>query len=179
MESDLWSPTYGRSFFGRGRRSLLVPDGSPNNEQVYIVYLCSDLWANYLNGTIPKEWASTKLEVLSLENNMFNRQVPASLGKLVNLVILVLNTNNLTGSVPAELSHLPKLKEMSYHSNRPSSEVLFLCNEFGQTTDKNGQSMSSFIGSMIKDGKIASLDYESWHKVPNDVKEKLWSIDQI
>ncbi|KAL6560283.1 hypothetical protein OROHE_006290 [Orobanche hederae] len=79
---------------------------------VYIIYLCSDFWANYLNGTIPKEWASTKLEVLSLENNMFNRQVPASLGKLVNLVVLVLNTNNLTGSIPAELSHLPKLKEI-------------------------------------------------------------------
>ncbi|KAL6577143.1 hypothetical protein OROMI_011419 [Orobanche minor] len=57
-------------------------------------------------------------------------------------------------------------------------KVLFLCNEFGQTTDKNGQSMSSFIGSMIKDGKITPLDYESWHKVPNDVKEKLWSLDQ-
>ncbi|KAL6570354.1 hypothetical protein OROMI_014868 [Orobanche minor] len=28
-----WSPTYGRSFFGRGRRSPLVRDGSPNNEQ--------------------------------------------------------------------------------------------------------------------------------------------------
>ncbi|KAL6570355.1 Beta-galactosidase 1 [Orobanche minor] len=37
--------------------------------------------------------------------------------------------------------------------------------------------MSSFIGSMIKDGKIAPLDM-SWHKVPNDVKEKLWSLDQ-
>ncbi|KAL6572267.1 hypothetical protein OROMI_013225 [Orobanche minor] len=49
---------------------------------------------------------------LSLENNMFNRQVPASLGKFVNLVVLVLNTNNLTGSIPAELSHLPKLNEM-------------------------------------------------------------------
>ncbi|KAL6564922.1 Beta-galactosidase 3 [Orobanche minor] len=56
-------------------------------------------------------------------------------------------------------------------------KVLFLCNDFGQTTDKNGQSMWSFIGSMIKDGKIAPLDM-SWHKVPNDVKEKLWSLDQ-
>ncbi|KAL6577144.1 hypothetical protein OROMI_011420 [Orobanche minor] len=111
MEPDLWSPTYGRSFFGRAFY------------EVYIVYLCSDLRANYLNGKIPKEWASTKLEVLSLENNMFNRQVPASLGKLVNLVVLVLNTNNLIGSIPAELSHLPKLKEIAYHSNRPSSEV--------------------------------------------------------
>ncbi|KAL6566662.1 hypothetical protein OROMI_015066 [Orobanche minor] len=38
--------------------------------------------------------------------------------------------------------------------------------------------MSSFIGSMIKDGKIAPLDYESWHKIPNDVKEKMWSLAQ-
>ncbi|KAL6551661.1 hypothetical protein OROGR_007815 [Orobanche gracilis] len=28
-----WSPTYGRSFLDRGRRSPLVRDGSPNNEQ--------------------------------------------------------------------------------------------------------------------------------------------------
>ncbi|GAA0166445.1 hypothetical protein LIER_43757 [Lithospermum erythrorhizon] len=105
----------------------------------YIIFL--DLWANYLNGTIPKEWASTKLEVLSvginrlsgpipeylgnitsliyltLENNMFSGEVPASLGKLANLVTLVLNTNNLTGSIPAELSHLPKLKHIRLSSN--------------------------------------------------------------
>ncbi|KAL6523090.1 Beta-galactosidase 3 [Orobanche hederae] len=88
-----WSPTYGRSFFGRGRRSPLVCDGSLNNEQyAYREYV-----------------------------------------------------------VPLPMN--------------------------GQTTDKNGQSMSSFIGSMIKDGIIAPLDM-SWHKVPNDVKEKLWSLDQ-
>ncbi|KAL6529076.1 hypothetical protein OROHE_014820 [Orobanche hederae] len=97
----------GRKGKGKGKRTSFSPlkfseSSWPDS---------ADFWANYLNGTIPNEWASTKLE-LSLENNMFNRQVPASLGKLVNLVVLVLNTNNLTGSIPAELSHLPKLNEM-------------------------------------------------------------------
>lgn len=105
----------------------------------YIIYV--DFWANYLNGTIPKEWGSTKLEVLavgvnrlsgpipeylgnitsliylSLENNMFNGEVPASLEKLVNLEALVLNTNNLTGAIPTELSRLTKLTQLRISSN--------------------------------------------------------------
>lgn len=96
-----------------------------------------DLTRNYLSGTIPREWASTQLEYLSvvvnrlsgpipgylgnlktlvymsLENNMFNGTVPAELGKLVNLENLILSVNNLTGQLPVELNNLTKLTELA------------------------------------------------------------------
>ncbi|XP_031120537.1 probable leucine-rich repeat receptor-like serine/threonine-protein kinase At3g14840 isoform X1 [Ipomoea triloba] len=100
-----------------------------------------DLSRNYLSGTIPLEWASTKLkylavivnrlsgpipkylgnittlEYLGLENNMFNGTVPPELGKLVKLKKLFLGANYLTGEWPKELNSLTKLKEFRLSSN--------------------------------------------------------------
>ncbi|VFQ97087.1 unnamed protein product [Cuscuta campestris] len=100
-----------------------------------------DLTRNYLSGTIPPEWASTKLEYLSvvvnrlsgpipkflgnmtalaylnLENNMFNGTVPPELGKLANLQNLILGANNLTGELPKELNALTNLTELRLSSN--------------------------------------------------------------
>ncbi|KAL3643564.1 hypothetical protein CASFOL_014379 [Castilleja foliolosa] len=100
-----------------------------------------DLTRNYFSGTIPPEWASTKLEYLSvtvnrlsgpiprylgnittlvylsLETNMFTGAVPAELGKLTNLVNLILSTNNLTNKLPIELKNLKKLNELRLSGN--------------------------------------------------------------
>ncbi|KAK4347286.1 hypothetical protein RND71_033625 [Anisodus tanguticus] len=101
-----------------------------------------DLNRNYLSGTIPPEWVSTKLEVmaisnnrlsgpvpefignmtslvkLSLETNLFNGSLPAEIGKLVNLEMLSLIANNFTGEWPVELNNLTKLTELRISSNR-------------------------------------------------------------
>ncbi|KAA8519597.1 hypothetical protein F0562_013958 [Nyssa sinensis] len=100
-----------------------------------------DLSRNYLGGTIPPEWARSKLEYisvlvnrlsgpipkylgditsltsLSLENNMFNGTVPAELGKLVKLENLFLSANNLTGELPINLTKLTNLKDLRLNSN--------------------------------------------------------------
>ncbi|PHT55839.1 hypothetical protein CQW23_04325 [Capsicum baccatum] len=100
-----------------------------------------DLNRNYLNGTIPPEWASTKLEAmiisnnrlsgpipkyignmtslvtLSFESNLFNGSLPAEVGSLVNLQRLILNANNFTGEWPVELNNLTKLIELRISSN--------------------------------------------------------------
>ncbi|KAI7731220.1 hypothetical protein M8C21_002676, partial [Ambrosia artemisiifolia] len=76
-----------------------------------------DLARNYLHGTIPPEWASTKLEFLSLESNMFSGSVPSELGKLENLASLILNANNLSGELPVELNSLANLTELRLTSN--------------------------------------------------------------
>ncbi|XP_076948628.1 putative LRR receptor-like serine/threonine-protein kinase At1g07650 [Bidens hawaiensis] len=106
-----------------------------------------DLSYNYLNGTIPNEWESTKLEFISvtgnrlsgsipkflgnittlgylgLENNMFSGEVPAELGKLKNLYLLVLTANNLTGELPMELNSLTNLTELRLDSNYFSGKI--------------------------------------------------------
>ncbi|KAH6796315.1 hypothetical protein C2S51_037301 [Perilla frutescens var. frutescens] len=100
-----------------------------------------DLNRNYLNGTIPPEWATTKLEhlgvsanrlsgpiptylgnittlvYLSLETNLFHGEIPAELGKLTNLENLILSANNLTGKLPVELYKLKNLTELRLSSN--------------------------------------------------------------
>ncbi|MBA0745537.1 hypothetical protein Gogos_008110 [Gossypium gossypioides] len=47
--------------------------------------ICNDFAYNYLNGSIPLEWASMQLEYIDLEANQFSGQVPPEIGKLVNL----------------------------------------------------------------------------------------------
>ncbi|KAM7530501.1 hypothetical protein LguiB_033911 [Lonicera macranthoides] len=89
-----------------------------------------DLTQNYLSGTIPPEWASTKLKYMSvivnrlsgripesLENNFFDGTVPRELGKLVNLENLILSANNLTGALPLELTNLIKLTELEIQAS--------------------------------------------------------------
>ncbi|THG07242.1 hypothetical protein TEA_023755 [Camellia sinensis var. sinensis] len=77
----------------------------------------SDLSRNYLSGPLPSEWASTKLEYMSIEGNMFYGTIPAELGNLVNLVYLNLKSNNLTGELPKEFNNLRKLRELRLSSN--------------------------------------------------------------
>ncbi|KAF7151709.1 hypothetical protein RHSIM_Rhsim02G0088800 [Rhododendron simsii] len=77
-----------------------------------------DLNGNFLSGSIPPEWTSTKLEFLSLESNMFDGAVPVELGNLVKLQYFNLNSNNLTGELPMELlNNLTNLQEVRLSSN--------------------------------------------------------------
>uniref|UniRef100_A0A2N9IPP1 non-specific serine/threonine protein kinase n=1 Tax=Fagus sylvatica TaxID=28930 RepID=A0A2N9IPP1_FAGSY len=76
-----------------------------------------DLTRNYLSGNIPREWASTKLEYLSIESNLFSGMVPIELGKLVNLENLILSSNNLTGVFPVALTNLTKLTELEIQAS--------------------------------------------------------------
>ncbi|KAF5475277.1 hypothetical protein F2P56_007100 [Juglans regia] len=99
-----------------------------------------DLNRNYLSGSIPREWASTKMEylsisannltgridylgnittlqALSIESNLFSGPIPPELGNLVDLEILILNANNLTGELPIALTNLTRLKSLRISSN--------------------------------------------------------------
>ncbi|KAG6639443.1 probable LRR receptor-like serine/threonine-protein kinase At1g07650 isoform X2 [Carya illinoinensis] len=106
-----------------------------------------DLSRNYLTGTIPSEWTSLKLELLStsvnklsgripsylgkittlrhlsIENNQFSGTVPPELGKLVNLEKLILNANFLTGELPVNLTCLINLTELRISSNNFNGRI--------------------------------------------------------
>ncbi|XP_062095706.1 probable leucine-rich repeat receptor-like serine/threonine-protein kinase At3g14840 [Humulus lupulus] len=96
---------------------------------------------NFLSGSIPPEWGSTKLErldisvnnlsgpipaelgnistlrELSMESNLFSETIPSELGNLVNLEYLNLNANNLIGKFPLSLTNLSKLSVLKISSN--------------------------------------------------------------
>ncbi|KAM3748471.1 hypothetical protein ACB098_05G111300 [Castanea mollissima] len=109
---------------------------------VKLPYLKSlDLSRNFLSGNIPHEWASAKLESLSLTVNNLSGPIPSFLGdittlaymhalnknlyiennlfsgKLVNMKNLILSANNLSGELPVALTNLTKLKELRISSN--------------------------------------------------------------
>ncbi|KAI9376943.1 hypothetical protein POPTR_019G007900v4 [Populus trichocarpa] len=82
-----------------------------------------DLWANYLSGNIPPEWANTTLELLNIQDNMFSGTVPPELGGLVNLENLTLSANYLTGELPPALTNLTGLKELRLSSNNFTGRI--------------------------------------------------------
>ncbi|KAK4399285.1 putative LRR receptor-like serine/threonine-protein kinase [Sesamum angolense] len=67
-----------------------------------------DLTRNYLSGTIPPEWALTKLEYMSVTVNRLSGPLPEYLGTLLRLYICEL---------PMELNNLKKLTELRLSSN--------------------------------------------------------------
>ncbi|CAB4306702.1 unnamed protein product [Prunus armeniaca] len=106
-----------------------------------------NLGQNYLGGSIPHEWTSTKLEflvlsvnnlsgpipsylgniftlqALALESNLFSGTIPPELGKLINMEILYLRANNLTGELPVSLTNMTKLKTLWIGSNNFTGKI--------------------------------------------------------
>ncbi|XP_062085716.1 uncharacterized protein LOC133791821 [Humulus lupulus] len=52
------------------------------------------------------------------------------------------------------------------------------CNDFGQPYDNNASKLSSFIGTLVRDGKNAPINYKTWHEVPAKYKLGMWKIIQ-
>ncbi|KAI3796766.1 hypothetical protein L1987_39451 [Smallanthus sonchifolius] len=68
-----------------------------------------DLSFNYLNGNIPEEWESTKLEFISVTGNRLSGSIPTFLGNITTLKYMGLENNMFSGKVPAELGNLKSL----------------------------------------------------------------------
>ncbi|KAM6545799.1 hypothetical protein CsatB_026535 [Cannabis sativa] len=62
--------------------------------------------------------------------------------------------------------------------NHDGTKMQITCNEFGQPHDKNASKLTNFIGTLVRDGKNAPINYKSWHKVPDKYKDRMWKIIQ-
>ncbi|XP_039003666.1 probable LRR receptor-like serine/threonine-protein kinase At1g07650 isoform X2 [Hibiscus syriacus] len=106
-----------------------------------------DLNRNYFTGSVPQEWATMKLETLSLmgnrlsgpfpkvltsittltnlsiEGNNFSGSIPPEIGKLINLQSLHLSSNAFTGELPVELAKLVNLTDMRISDNNFSGRI--------------------------------------------------------
>ncbi|KAK3424539.1 hypothetical protein EUGRSUZ_F01312 [Eucalyptus grandis] len=82
-----------------------------------------DVSWNYLNGTIPKEWGSTKLLNISVFGNQLTGPIPKELGNISTLEVLVVDINQLSGPLPPELGNLSRLLRLCLSSNNFTGEL--------------------------------------------------------
>ncbi|KAK3424557.1 hypothetical protein EUGRSUZ_F01343, partial [Eucalyptus grandis] len=82
-----------------------------------------DVTRNYLSGTIPKEWGSTKLLNISVLGNRLTGPIPKELGNISTLESLVVDINQLSGPLPPELGNLSRLLRLCLTSNNFTGEL--------------------------------------------------------
>ncbi|XP_044461652.1 probable LRR receptor-like serine/threonine-protein kinase RFK1 isoform X1 [Mangifera indica] len=97
----------------------------PNISKVDFAY-------NYLNGSIPVEWASMELNFISLFGNRLSGNIPSHLGDITSLTYLDIEANQFSGTVPTQLGKLVNLETLRLSSNRLTGN---LPNEFSQLTN--------------------------------------------
>ncbi|KAK9074429.1 hypothetical protein SSX86_007027 [Deinandra increscens subsp. villosa] len=76
-----------------------------------------ELGLNYLSGTIPSEWATMRLRVLSLEGNRLSGAFPTVLTKITTLKYLSIEGNRFSGHIPKEIANLKNLDKLALSSN--------------------------------------------------------------
>ncbi|XP_045801009.1 probable leucine-rich repeat receptor-like serine/threonine-protein kinase At3g14840 [Trifolium pratense] len=92
--------------------------GTLPTEFVKLPYLQEiDFTRNYLNGTIPPQWASINLVNISLYGNRLTGPIPKEFGKITTLQKLDLEFNQLSGQLPPELGNLHQLENLLLNSN--------------------------------------------------------------
>ncbi|XP_020239268.1 probable leucine-rich repeat receptor-like serine/threonine-protein kinase At3g14840 [Cajanus cajan] len=82
-----------------------------------------DLTRNYLNGTIPSEWGSSKLRIISLLGNRLTGQIPKEIGNITTLESFVLEFNQFYGNLPEELGNLSRIQRLHLSSNNFTGEL--------------------------------------------------------
>ncbi|KAK8951528.1 putative LRR receptor-like serine/threonine-protein kinase [Platanthera zijinensis] len=82
-----------------------------------------DLTRNYLNGSIPKAWATLPLVNLSVQGNRISGRIPEELGSIITLQSLVVEGNLLEGPIPDSFGKLINLQRLFVSANNLSGEL--------------------------------------------------------
>ncbi|KAL9438023.1 hypothetical protein AB3S75_023815 [Citrus x aurantiifolia] len=82
-----------------------------------------DLTRNYLNGTIPSEWASLPLVNISFLANRLTGPIPKNFANISTLANLTVQFNRLSGELPEELGSLFNLEKFHINSNNFTGEL--------------------------------------------------------
>ncbi|VVA29382.1 PREDICTED: probable [Prunus dulcis] len=107
-----------------------------------------NLGQNYLSGSIPSKWTSTKLEFLVLSVNNLSGPIPSYLGNIVTLQALALESNLFSGTIPPELGKLINMERFLAIANPCSKE------QYSVHINCGGKQAT--IGSIKYDGDEAS-----------------------
>ncbi|XP_062160747.1 probable LRR receptor-like serine/threonine-protein kinase RFK1 [Alnus glutinosa] len=106
-----------------------------------------DFAYNYLNGTIPLEWASMRLTFISVLGNRLSGEIPKELGNITSLTYLSLEANQFFGIVPPELGNLTNLQTLMLSSNNLTGNLPMTFAMLGSLTDFRIND-NNFIGTI-------------------------------
>ncbi|KAM3700616.1 hypothetical protein ACJW31_05G112400, partial [Castanea mollissima] len=114
-----------------------------------------DFAYNYLNGTIPLEWASTQLTFISVLVNRLSGKIPKELGNITTLTYLCLEANQFSGIVPPELGDLTNLQTLILSSNNLTGNLPMAFAGLRNLTDFriNDNKFSGIIPDFIQNWK--------------------------
>ncbi|PIN06696.1 Serine/threonine protein kinase [Handroanthus impetiginosus] len=82
-----------------------------------------DFAYNLLTGTIPRKWASTQLNSISVLVNRLTGEIPTELGNMTNLTYLNLEANYFSGPIPPDIGKLTNLKSLILSSNQLTGQL--------------------------------------------------------
>nr|AMM43083.1 LRR-RLK [Vernicia montana] len=124
-------------------------------ELVQLPYLETiDLAYNYLNGSIPREWASMPLKSISLLANRLSGNIPSYLENFTNLTYLNIELNQFSGTVPRELGKLVNLEKLILSSNKLSGNLPMELGDLNLTDFRiNDNSLNGSIPDFIQNWK--------------------------
>ncbi|CAI0475649.1 unnamed protein product [Linum tenue] len=111
-----------------------------------------DFAYNYLNGSIPKEWASTRLTSISILVNRLSGEIPKELANITTLTYLCLDANQFSGGITAELGKLVNLETLMLSSNKFTGPLPISFARMTNLTDFriNDNSFSGAIPNFIR-----------------------------
>ncbi|GLT52536.1 hypothetical protein SLA2020_258710 [Shorea laevis] len=114
-----------------------------------------DFAYNYLSGTIPSEWASMQLTLISVLVNRLSGEIPKHLGSITTLTYLNLESNEFSGIVPPELGNLVNLQTLILSSNQLTGDFPAAFAELRNLTDfrVNDNNFNGTIPSFIHNWK--------------------------
>ncbi|XP_018440629.2 probable leucine-rich repeat receptor-like serine/threonine-protein kinase At3g14840 [Raphanus sativus] len=99
-------------------------NGSLPKELVGLPFLQEiDLSRNYLNGSIPPEWGTLPLQMISLLGNRISGPIPKEIGNITTLTSFVVEYNQISGKLPPELGSLQNIQRFFVSSNNLSGDI--------------------------------------------------------
>uniref|UniRef100_A0A1D1Z1R4 non-specific serine/threonine protein kinase n=1 Tax=Anthurium amnicola TaxID=1678845 RepID=A0A1D1Z1R4_9ARAE len=119
-----------------------------------------DLSRNFLNGTVPTQWATMRLEGLSLMGNRLSGPFPKALTNMTTLTNLSVEGNVFSGAIPTELGNLIHMEKMVISANDFSGELPVTLAKLTNLTDLRMSSnnfsgrIPDFIGKWTKLEKL-------------------------
>ncbi|XP_051128894.1 probable LRR receptor-like serine/threonine-protein kinase RFK1 [Andrographis paniculata] len=117
-----------------------------------------DFAYNLLTGTFPKEWASTKLEFISVLVNRLSGPIPELLANISSLTYLNLEANQFSGAIPPDIGRSTGLKTLILSSNQLTGEIPTSFGDLTNLTDfrVNDNNLSGRIPNFIQNWKQLS-----------------------